>query len=518
MQSKEISFLTIYRNLVIKNYILYHLKMLNIHFHKRIVTKKSMDYQNREYLRSVVLYYQDDVFLLNTLIKQLPRSVRTIQLAGKLDNGNLLIIPSNIKTLRLGDNIFDSLVIPETLESLDMGSLFKSLIGRSSNFFPTSGLVYLNLGSQFNDNLKEGVLPTTLKTLKLGSFKENNEAYFPKSITDLDFGDGCRNLKLSSYNLPPDLVKLRLGKSFNGPLLPGSLPNSLKKLILPEKYQGEIKQNTFPLSITSLKFELFDDDNPGFGIEPKRRDLDLGLLVDLKSLQFGSRFKAKNAPSKLYKFSTFSKSFSKCFEKMPKEILSLEFLDRISNTKNLDLGLSSINVYSLVAPSISKYISIPETVKHLTTRNFYVNPHKTITNYSAPKHVVSFRDIYHGHDGKNRDYSKLTKIKALSTYFTYNYEKFILPTVGNLKLLELNYIFAEDFLMAIVPSSVETLIIRGAANIKLPLPKNITSIYISSTNYHFLNNISFRKEPDLMEIIKVIDDSNDIFKKLIKDL
>ncbi|KAM9965965.1 hypothetical protein ACTFIR_006149 [Dictyostelium discoideum] len=157
--------------------------------------------------------------------------------------------------------------LPITLKKLSLGSIFNKVLIHGS--IPPQ-LEYLNLGEEFNKPLEEGILPNSIKTLYLGvKFSQILKVFdLPKSLTNLI---GIGNLKLQSPNVLNELtqlIELNLGNYYNHQIEVNYLPLNLKSLNLGSLNQSLIP-NSLPNSITFLDMGKLYNHKLDINILPK---------------------------------------------------------------------------------------------------------------------------------------------------------------------------------------------------------------------------------------------------------
>jgi len=159
----------------------------------------------------------------DSTIVRLPTGLRTLTLGQNFNQP--LVLPAGLQTLTLGYNFDEPLVLPTGLRTLKLGSRFNQPL-----VLPT-GLYTLISDGRFNQPL---VLPTGLKKLTLGD-QFNQPLVLPTGLEDLKLGSDF-NQKLV---LPAELRTLTLGQNFNQPLvLP--LPRRLSRLTLSDAYNFDL--------------------------------------------------------------------------------------------------------------------------------------------------------------------------------------------------------------------------------------------------------------------------------------
>lgn len=162
--------------------------------------------------------------------------------------------------------------------------------------FPPN-LCILDLGRFFNQPLEEGVLPQSLKILRLGCFNKGFEkGVLPTHLHTLDFLFG-NAAPLREGVLPPHLCVLKLGWWFDAHLSRGVLPASLKTLNLGACFNKPLEAGVLPETLQTLVFSREFNQPLAPGVLPS----------SLKTLRFGDYFdlplQPGTLPLKLYQVS-----------------------------------------------------------------------------------------------------------------------------------------------------------------------------------------------------------------------
>jgi hypothetical protein len=130
----------------------------------------------------------------------------------------------------------------------------------------------LTFGNNYNKEIKENVLPKSLKKLSFGAeFNQKIKKYvLNEGLTHLYFGRYSKfNQKLDKDVLPKSLIKLELGQYYSYHIEDEVLPNSIEKIIirrdddtierplnikfvLPNKYKYTISNEEGELFITKI--------------------------------------------------------------------------------------------------------------------------------------------------------------------------------------------------------------------------------------------------------------------------
>jgi hypothetical protein len=162
-----------------------------------------------------------------------PESVIYLRLGSKYDHP-LSHLPK-LKILICGVYYRQPLQLPETLEELYLGFYYNQPL-----VFPKN-LKILHLNKHFNQPI---ILPN-LKQLTIYNVPEN--IIYPKSLKIISFGyDFNQDVDLSNTNL----VRVNFGYKFNSKFI---LPETIKILKLPNKYNLPIDFNSLPKSLETIK-------------------------------------------------------------------------------------------------------------------------------------------------------------------------------------------------------------------------------------------------------------------------
>jgi hypothetical protein len=133
---------------------------------------------------------------------------------------------------------------------------------RLSNFFDKelkdipddTKIIIFEEYSNFNQEIKENILPINLHTLIFGNYfnKKIKENVLPINLHTLNFGWNF-NQEIKENVLPINLHTLTFGWNFNQIIKENVLPNNLHTLIFGNHYNQEIKENVLPINLHILK-------------------------------------------------------------------------------------------------------------------------------------------------------------------------------------------------------------------------------------------------------------------------
>jgi hypothetical protein len=146
-------------------------------------------------------------------------------------------------------------------------------------------LVNVEMHSKYNTELRAGMLPNSITTLRLGdSYNQRlSSGALPSSLTDLHLGSDF-NQEIAPDVLPTSILELTFSEDFNQPLYPGSLPPAVQSIMF-GTFNHPI-ENVLPQSITYL------DLGSGFN-QPILSKFHEGL----KDLSFGFTFNRQLHPN-----------------------------------------------------------------------------------------------------------------------------------------------------------------------------------------------------------------------------
>ncbi|KAM9979553.1 hypothetical protein ACTFIY_008785 [Dictyostelium cf. discoideum] len=333
----------------------------------------------------------------------------------------------------------------------------------------------------FNKSYKQpidlGILPTSLEFLSFHSFYNNTNFtitrnLIPNSITTLIFDNDEYNGNDAYRNDSGCFIDLNID---------GILPNSLKKLNLPNNFNTKLNVKSLPNSITSLKFGLYN--------QPLEENVLPDSLIELTMVCFNRDFNEN--------------TFTNC--KQIKKLILYTFNQKISGTNLL-----------------------PNSLTHLEFQ-FFNQPIMDTSNKSLLPNNLKFLDItYYNIDNNNNNGSLflpnsietliINKINLFPlfpnslTSLTMSYETkgFIFKLLSLLKDLNLNkcvfikykqFVFPNSNLVSFVfhPSKLlKEKEENGNENVEFLNQKNIQIIEIKQKNFYWSNLLEFRYLKELI--------------------
>jgi len=249
----------------------------------------------------------------------------------------------NLHTLNFGHDFDQEIkenVLPANLHTLIFGIYFNQEIG--VNVLP-SKLHTLTFGREFNQEIKENVLPHSLHTLTFGlDFnQEIKENVLPGNLHTLTLG-WAFNQEIKESVLPGNLHTLTFGKNFNQEIGVNVLPNNLHTITFGEMFNQEIKLCVLPSNLCTITFGVkFNQEIKENVLPSKLQTLTFGYYFDqeikknvlpnnLHTLTFDTLFyqeiKPHVLPSNLHTI-TFSPDFDQIIEKnlLPVKLHTLTF-------------------------------------------------------------------------------------------------------------------------------------------------------------------------------------------------
>ncbi|KAM9964914.1 hypothetical protein ACTFIW_004709 [Dictyostelium discoideum] len=337
-----------------------------------------------------------------------------------------------------------------------------SLKGGGSNLeagdLPSS-IRYLEFIDTYNPILQENSLPDSLTRVTFNKrFNQQlNNKIIKNGIKKIKF-TGIFNQSLGGW-LPKGLEVLKLGKSFQQPILPNQLPEGLIYLYLDDTYQSTIIYGSIPNSVENLRYTVESFSEAKVPVSTTNLmvrtnvDIKVGMIPhNVTNIEFDDSF---NSPIERFA--------------LPPSIRSISFGDNFNRPLDNNRLLSNIE-YIKLGKSFHSGIDIPSTVKTLKlTTNYEVNPRVLYMPSIGDGHYFFYRT------GFNECYS-LTNLE-LGRIDNPNLEKNIFP--NSLSLTTLNLGGYRGNQLSKIPSSVTNLNLGYFFNFPIEensLPENLESL------------------------------------------
>ena len=154
------------------------------------------------------------------------------------------VLPASLRRLHMGESYDHPLVVgvlPPQLQWLDLGWCYDHPL--SPGVIPSS-CTALRLSKKFNQPLHKGCLPDGLQQLDLGQcFNQPLEpGLLPSSLL---YFRPSNSVQLPPDVIPPNVIRLNL-VSFSTPLVPGSIPPSVRQISVSEERFHEVRELAHP--------------------------------------------------------------------------------------------------------------------------------------------------------------------------------------------------------------------------------------------------------------------------------
>ncbi|EFA82133.1 hypothetical protein PPL_05038 [Heterostelium album PN500] len=410
-------------------------------------------------------------------------------------------IPNNITSLCLvfydsPESFGENAALPSQLESL---TLFSHRMHRfEKGFFPLTlkklrlvdsapkfeyGVLPQGLKSlmieytSYDQPIAKGVLPSSLKSIGLGSYSRKLVFYNPTDInddrtsTDLEYtyipntirmlmigSPQDRDKKTLDLELPSSLKKFELGKSFNQKLGKFVVPNTLTRLRLIRSDQLERIPATIDfLCLKYINLEIASMENIGDGSFIK---IGLGFINNI----LGGQTKVG--------FNWIGPSINTLMipleSNLKKDIVILEMNDDINNNNNL------LKLPFILFKKILSYLD--DNIDKITTRCMIKN-----------LKLRSFVNQIESYDHQDDAYHKIKTIISVSQHDFVIVPKVFSSYIGNDKL--------EQLMESDISDDIEEIIVENqfSSILKIPAINRIKSLSVSlsdAINYAIPNNIT----------------------------
>ncbi|KAN0041669.1 hypothetical protein ACTFIV_004213 [Dictyostelium citrinum] len=263
-------FFKVFRNIYLKMVIFYHIRLLNYYEIKENHTftiEQFKSFKYKDHLSKIKLIDPkkiatdtNSLYTRGELSKLIPNKVKSLT----LDIRNQLIvgdIKDGLTSLKFGKR-FDQILTPGILPTdgslveFNSGSAFKNGdLDLPVGALPSS-ITSLTLGNSFNSVINENVLPEGLLKLRFKGFnKMIVKNSLPNSLLELQFGRNFNRAISADGTLPKSLTSLTLGIHFHHVIYIGTLPPTLKKLVIQSAgYNQKFEKRSLPDSLEHLEF------------------------------------------------------------------------------------------------------------------------------------------------------------------------------------------------------------------------------------------------------------------------
>ncbi|KAN0038311.1 hypothetical protein ACTA71_000483 [Dictyostelium dimigraforme] len=255
MKENTFLFFKIWRNIVLRETILNHLRLFKKNSYFKIDQLKGFNSKkNKYYVGKIDINFNFEISddILSEYI-----NCAYLKFSNKFNKSiNNLKLTDNIKYLEFGINFnqplkpLDQLLqLNNSLETLKFGTSFNQELLFNSNITTTT------IESMEQNVIIENQIFNRLKTLIFGTHFNRPLLEIPNSITYLEFGkDFCQDFSFSKYG-EPNLNCLKLKGAFNRGLKVGNLPSSLRILYLSDRFNMKLTKGMLPNGLEELYFQ-----------------------------------------------------------------------------------------------------------------------------------------------------------------------------------------------------------------------------------------------------------------------
>ncbi|KAN0039200.1 hypothetical protein ACTA71_001394 [Dictyostelium dimigraforme] len=530
----SVLFFKIWKNNVIKNEILFHLRLYNVHFNQESVftIKELSNYKYKNYLNRIVIDGKDmngsdveeitepfpygisRIIFSHFSLKHLKFYETTIPTTVvefhfwycEINKANLL--PPGVKHIKINGGSLKKDVLPNSIETIEFDGYDLPL---EKGDLPSS-VTSLSFGYGFNQSLAGNWLPPNIKSLKFSNDGFNQpieeiERYLPKSLTCLDLPKGYNGHGLKIFNQDYfDYLEFKknlangkiesqsINYTFNQPIEKKVLPNSLTTLSFGDEFNQPIEKEVLPNSLTTLSFGFYFNQPIKKGTLPNSlKTLSFGnsfnqsiekcvLPNNLTTLSFGDYFEQsikKGALPNNLKSLSFGWYFNQPIEKgdLPNNLTTLSFGDSFGHPIKKEFFTNKLTTLEL-GGCFDEPIEKGYLPNSLTSLSFGSNFNQTLKKCVLPNSLTTLSFGYY----YNQPFEKDVLPNSLTTLsFGYSFDqpfgKEVLP--NNLKTLELDYIFNQPIEKEVLPNSLTTLSFGNCFNQPIEkevLPNNLTSL------------------------------------------
>ncbi|EAL64521.1 hypothetical protein DDB_G0285799 [Dictyostelium discoideum AX4] len=445
-------FFKIWKNKIIRNEIIHHLKIYNIHSIKLNPFNGKKEFEEYKY-NSYLLYLDLIVFENENLeIGTIPKDscIKELTIRQFFNCKNELIIkenslPKSIKSLDISrcnfnQNNLNNKIFGQSITHLYLGTGFNKSLG--GNWLP-SNLQHLEIHSMmFNQDIKIGQLPESLTILRLNHYYDGliETGSIPPKVINLHYKFDS-NYNKSSFDqhcfIPKYMTSLEFDYEFNQPIIVGTIPKNITSIKFGNQFNSEIKENSLPKLVSSITF--------GHGYSQPINNINI-LPPNLTKLEFGYHFDqpidSNNFPSSITSLK-FGENFNRD--------LNESFFKKLYHLKVLEVGLY---FKKIISPN-----SLPNSLKQLSLGDRY--NHKLTIN-TLPSSL---------------------EILKLGRYYNHSIEAGVLPP--NLKSL---YLDGNSHILDLTPSgclpnNLQYIYFKHSPPILCPTttPSSLKSIILTST-------------------------------------
>ncbi|KAN0031296.1 hypothetical protein ACTA71_010385 [Dictyostelium dimigraforme] len=503
-------FLIIWRNITIKNEILYHLRIYNIHSNTIFEIGEISIYKYGSYLERIKIemnefYIRKEVQTIPYGIKEIeiicysveqlsifvenpiPSSVHTVKFKGLKCINDFSFLPSSVETIQFCNNHnqpFKVGDLPSTITSIEFGNSFNQSL--QGDWLP-SAIKSIRFGDCFIQPIEEfyQFLPKSLTALILPnwyrdenlqqqfnftpSFNENQEFSIPPLISfRTRFSD--RNFSLNSNSIPKAVTILKFTYRFSQTIEANRIPCSVKTIVFGHCFDSKIKENSLPINLSTIKFG--SNFNQSF---------DFSSLVNLSTLIFGDKFNQPLEDCKFppnLKYLTFGKQFKNPIPSGYFLEIPLENLDFNCNTptivddKTLPSTLISLDL------GYSRDLRCCKSLNQLKSLTYW--PNKNIEmEYGGLSNSLKEIKLNEYYSGEIEEGTIPNNIESMS--FGFHFKSPIQPNVlpNSLTTLTFGYGFNQPIEINVLPNNLKTLTFGGYFNQPIEinvLPNSLTSL------------------------------------------
>ncbi|KAN0040006.1 hypothetical protein ACTA71_011888 [Dictyostelium dimigraforme] len=359
----DILFFKIWKNKIIRNEIIHHLKIYNIHSIKLNPFNGKKEFE--EYKFNSYLLYLDLILLENEHLDigtiPLDSCLKELTVRQFFNCGNDLLIkenslPKSITSIDISRCNFNQTnlnkIFGDSITHLYLGVGFNQSLG--GGWLPRN-LQHLEIHSMtFNQDIKIGNLPETLTILRLNHYYDGKieAGSIPSKVLNLHYKYDS-NYNKSSFNqycfIPKYMTSLEFDYEFNQPIIAGTIPKNITSIKFGNQFNSEIQENSLPISVGSITF--------GHGFNQPINNANI-LPPNLTKLEFGYHFDQSIDPNHF-----------------PTSITSLKFGENF----NRDLSESLFKkLYCLNVLEVGSYFkriitpnSLPDSLKQLSLGDRY---------------------------------------------------------------------------------------------------------------------------------------------------